>query len=191
MAPYTEEIDQLMQTMYSRLSEKDRRRYAAVEAKKLGYGGIGYISKLLDIDARTIAQGLADLKEAQDPAVKRVRKQGGGRKPLISTTSGLEQIFLGVVAEHTAGSPQHDLRWTNLKPREIAEKITTGGIETSRYIVCKLLKKHGFVSRQAQKKKSFKQHPERNPQFENILEIKKTYLAQGHPVISMDTKKKN
>ena len=177
--------------MYSRLSEKDRRRYAAVEAKKLGYGGVGYISKLLDIDARTIAQGLADLKEAQDAAVKRVRKQGGGRKQLITTTSGLEHVFLEVVAEHTAGSPQHDQRWTNLKPREIAEKITMGGIDISRYIVCKLLKKHRFVSRQAQKKKSFKQHPDRNPQFENIKILKETYLAQGHPVISMDTKKKN
>jgi hypothetical protein len=60
----------------------------------------------------------------------------------------------------------------------------------SRYICCKLLKKNKFVSRQAQKKKSFKQHPERNPQFENITKIKATYLAQNQPVISMDTKKK-
>ncbi|MBK7954803.1 MAG: hypothetical protein IPK02_13110 [Candidatus Accumulibacter sp.] len=52
------------------------------------------------------------------------------------------------------------------------------------------MKKNKFVSRQAQKKKSFKQHPERNPQFENITKIKATYLAQNQPVISMDTKKK-
>lgn len=53
-----------------------------------------------------------------------------------------------------------------------------------------LLKQHGFVRRQAQKKKSFKQHPERNPQFENITALKATYLAAGQPVLSMDTKKK-
>ncbi len=57
-------------------------------------------------------------------------------------------------------------------------------------IVCQLLKQHGFVRRQAQKKKSFKQHPERNPQFENITALKATYLAAGQPVLSMDTKKK-
>jgi len=56
--------------------------------------------------------------------------------------------------------------------------------------VRQLLKQHGFVRRQAQKKKSFKQHPERNPQFENITALKAKYLAQGQPVISMDTKKK-
>lgn len=57
-------------------------------------------------------------------------------------------------------------------------------------IVRQLLKHHGFVRRQAQKKKSFKQHPERNPQFENITALKATYLAAGQPVLSMDTKKK-
>jgi hypothetical protein len=53
-----------------------------------------------------------------------------------------------------------------------------------------LLKQHGFVRRQAQKKTSFKQHPERNPQFENITALKAAYLAAGQPVLSMDTKKK-
>jgi Rhodopirellula transposase DDE domain/Transposase DDE domain len=53
-----------------------------------------------------------------------------------------------------------------------------------------LLKKHQFVRCQAQKKKSFKQHPDRNQQFENITKIKAEYLKNGQPVISMDTKKK-
>jgi len=57
-------------------------------------------------------------------------------------------------------------------------------------IVRQLLKKHGFVRRLAQKKKSFKQHPERNPQFENITALKAKYLAANQPVLSMGTKKK-
>ena len=44
MLPYTEEIEQLMHKYYSTLSEKDRRRYAVIEAKKLGHGGITYIA---------------------------------------------------------------------------------------------------------------------------------------------------
>lgn len=102
----------------------------------------------------------------------------------------MESVFLDTVREHTAGSPQHDIRWTNLRPREIAARITAAGIRVSRTIVCKLLKKHKFVRRQSQKKKSFKQHPDRNPQFENIARLKAEYLAKGQPVISMDTKKK-
>lgn len=188
--PYTEEIEQLMRTLFSRLSEKDRRGYAAVEAQKLGWGGREYISQLLGIDSKTICQGLADLKETEDPALGRIRKKGGGRKSIIDATPELEPIFLEVIAEHTAGSPQHDIRWTNLRPKAIAERITTRGISVSRYIACKLLKNKKFVRRQAQKKKSFKQHPDRNPQFENITKLKAKYLAQNQPVISMDTKKK-
>ena len=65
-----------MKTLYARLSEKDRRRYAAVEADKLGRGGVGYISQLLEVDAKTVQQGLADLDELEDPAGRRVRKKG-------------------------------------------------------------------------------------------------------------------
>jgi hypothetical protein len=190
MTPYIEEIEHLMKTLFCQLSEKDRRRYAAVEAQKLGWGGKDYISRLLGIDSRTICQGLADLRELEDPALRRIRRPGGGRKSIIDTTPELEPIFLEVISEHTAGNPQHDMVWTNLRPKAIAERITTRGIAVSRYTACKLLKKNKFVRRQAQKKKSFKQHPDRNPQFENITKLKAEYLARNQPVISMDTKKK-
>ncbi|MBL8408638.1 MAG: ISAzo13 family transposase [Candidatus Accumulibacter sp.] len=190
MTPYIEEIEHLMKTLFCQLSEKDRRRYAAVEAQKLGWGGKDYISRLLGIDSRTICQGLADLRELKDPALGRIRRPGGGRKSIIDTTPELEPIFLEVISEHTAGNPQHDMVWTNLRPKAIAERITTRGIAVSRYVACKLLKKNKFVRRQAQKKKSFKQHPDRNPQFENITKLKAEYLARKQPVISMDTKKK-
>lgn len=66
-----------MKTLYARLSEKDCRRYAAVEADKLGRGGVGYIAQLFEVDAKTVQQGLADLDEIEDPAGQRVRKKGG------------------------------------------------------------------------------------------------------------------
>jgi len=113
-----------------------------------------------------------------------------GEKKKIETTPELEPVFLDIIREHTAGSPQHDIRWTNLRPKEIAERVTAAGVPVSRFIICKLLKKNRLVRRQSQKKKSFKQHPDRNPQFENITRLKAEYLAKGQPVISMDTKKK-
>lgn len=102
----------------------------------------------------------------------------------------MEPVFLDIIREHTAGSPQNDIRWTNLRPKEIAKRVTAAGVPVSRFIICKLLKKNRLVRRQSQKKKSFKQHPDRNPQFENITRLKAEYLAKGQPVISMDTKKK-
>jgi Rhodopirellula transposase DDE domain len=77
-----------------------------------------------------------------------------------------------------------------LRPREIARRITAAGIPISRRIAAQLLKRHQFVRRQSQKKKSFKQHPDRNAQFERIAQLKHQYLAAGAPVISVDTKKK-
>jgi hypothetical protein len=108
----------------------------------------------------------------------------------MRSTPELERVFLDVIAEHTAGDPQRGIRWTNLRPREIAQRITATGIPVSRRIAAQLLKHHGFVRRQSQKKKSFKQHPDRNAQFERIAELKQQYLAAGWPVISIDTKKK-
>jgi len=59
---YDEAIEKAMVTLHGSLSEKDRRRYAAVEAKKLGYGGILYIATLLNCDQKTIQKGLRELK---------------------------------------------------------------------------------------------------------------------------------
>jgi hypothetical protein len=66
-----------MRAFYESLSEKDRRRYAAVEAEKLGHGGTEYIATLFACDANTIRHGREDVDQLpQDAAVGRVRKKG-------------------------------------------------------------------------------------------------------------------
>lgn len=76
MDSYPEEVEQKMKQFAAWLSEKDRRRYAAVEAFKLGHGGIDYIARLLGCDPKTIRRGMQDLEQPQDPAADRVRKKG-------------------------------------------------------------------------------------------------------------------
>lgn len=63
LTPYNSEIEEYIQLFASSLNERDRRRYAAVEAQKLGYGGVSYISKLLGIDPKTIQSGLEELSK--------------------------------------------------------------------------------------------------------------------------------
>lgn len=84
MDGYAADIEHKMQRFFGWLSEKDRRRYAAVEATKLGHGGIEYIAQVLACDPKTIRQGLRDLEEAEDAAVGRVRKKGGGAHRALS-----------------------------------------------------------------------------------------------------------
>jgi hypothetical protein len=76
MAPYPEAVEAAMKTFCGSLREKDRRRYAAVEAAKLGPGGLAYLSRLLGIDSRTIRQGEADLRDLPDVPPDCVRKKG-------------------------------------------------------------------------------------------------------------------
>ena len=76
MTPYPKEVEQAMVTFFHSLREKDRRRYAAVEALKLGTGGVPYLAKLLGIDPKTIRQGQADLYELPDVPPGDVRKKG-------------------------------------------------------------------------------------------------------------------
>jgi hypothetical protein len=73
---YNAEIEHSMRMFYNSLSEKDRRRYAAIEAAKLGHGGIGYIATLLGCDPKTIRQGRRDLDQLPDGLDDRVRKKG-------------------------------------------------------------------------------------------------------------------
>ena len=63
MTPYPRAVEQTMRTFFASLREHDRRRYAAVEAAKLGHGGIAYISQVLGIDPKTIRQGQRDLAD--------------------------------------------------------------------------------------------------------------------------------
>src|SRR5215475_6919707 len=76
MEVYSAEVERKMQRFFEWLSEKDRRRYAAVEATKLGHGGVEYIARVLACDPKTIRQGLRDLEEEEDAAAGRIRKKG-------------------------------------------------------------------------------------------------------------------
>ncbi len=70
-----------MRNFYNTLSEKDKRRYAAVEAKRLGHGGIEYVAKILDCATKTISRGIRELDSLEDdPVAGRVRRRGAGRK---------------------------------------------------------------------------------------------------------------
>lgn len=77
MKPYTDSVERDMRALYESLSEKDRRRYAAVEAEKLEHGGVQYVAELFECDAETIRQGHRDVAQLPlDEAGGRVRKKG-------------------------------------------------------------------------------------------------------------------
>ena len=126
---YSDAVKQDMQILYQSLSEKDRRRYAAVEAKKLGHGGIVYIAALFDCDEKTIRKGLSELNDRDCMEQERIRREGGGRRSKLEKYEHIDRVFLDVLRKHTAGDPMDEkVKWTNLtptaKPPPMAVRIT-------------------------------------------------------------------
>ncbi|MBF0227874.1 MAG: ISAzo13 family transposase [Desulfobacterales bacterium] len=189
-----------MREYYESLNEKDRRRYAGVEAFKLGHGGQNYIAKVLGCSRRTVRRGAIEVSGLSGRIVigiigksPKIRETGSGRKPYWVSHSEIDEQFLNVLRDHTAGDPMDEkVLWTNLREWEIVEALQKDyGVKVSRNIVRQLLKKHNYRLRKAQKRKTMKNEiPDRNRQFDNILELIAKYKAAGNPIMSMDTKKK-
>lgn len=194
MIPYPFDIEAEMKKFYDTLSEKDKRRYAAVEALKLGRGGSKYMAKVLGCSRRTILRGLKNLRGLPKGRKhqKRIRKKGGGRKGYDEQQPDIDEQFLEVLKNDTAGDPMDEtVVWTDLRPWQIAKRLEARyELVVSKTVVRKLLKKHNYRRRKAQKKQTMKEVPDRNEQFEKIAQLRADYEASDNPIISMDVKKK-
>ncbi len=188
---YNAEIEKSMIAFYESLSEKDRRRYAAVEAKKIGHGGIIYIAILFDCDQKTIQRGLSELGDEDRMGQEGIRISGGGAKSKLDYIEGIDEVFFAVLKDNTAGDPMNaEIKWTHLSRAQIIKAMARKGVKVSKNIVKKLLKKHKFVKRKMQKTQSIGSHKDRNEQFLNIADLRAQYEADGNPALSIDTKKK-
>ena len=127
---YAPDIAQLLRQYYQSLSEKDRRRFAAVEALTLGHGGTTYIANILGCDPHTIQEGIRELKQLpDDPAGKHVRKPGGGRKKTEAKHPALLQHVQDTIKERIAGDPMRDdVLWTDVTPQEITDRLHAHGV---------------------------------------------------------------
>ena len=204
MQTYSTEIEDVMCRYYESLNERDRRRYAGIEAYKLGHGGQNYIAKILGCSRKTTRRGAAEVTGLPMRTVQKrigkvpekcpkIRKAGGGRKPHWITHPEIDEQFLNVLREHTAGDPMDEkIRWTNLREWEIVESLKSEyNVKVSRNVVRQLLKRHDYRLRKAQKRQSMKKSvPNRNEQFDNIVKRRSVYMKAGNPIVSMDTKKK-
>ena len=144
---YSEEIETEMLKFYTSLSEKDKRRYAAIEAKKMGHGGIKYISELFGCHRNTITEGKNEIENIESEKFNNqaIRLQGGGRKSCIEQIPELDEAFLRVVQEHTAGDSMDAVKkWTYLNQSQIVAGLKQQGIEISAPIFRKLLDKHNY-----------------------------------------------
>src|ERR1700689_5458433 len=78
-------IRERFEALSPHLDERARRLFAATEAAAAGHGGIAAVSRVTGIAASTIGRGLKELAAPTRLEAGRVRRSGGGRKPLVAT----------------------------------------------------------------------------------------------------------
>jgi hypothetical protein len=126
------------------------------------------------------------------PRMKRLdeSEKKGGRKKASIAMPELEDNFVEVMGDQTAGDPMSNVIWTDRTQQEIAYELSDLATPVSTEVVRQLLDDFDFSKRKAQKSVTMGVYPYRNEQFEYLAELKDEYLQAGEPVISMDTKKK-
>ena len=181
------------------LNEKQKRLFLGIIASELGHGGVAFVKSVSHTARQTIINGAteAGLEAKQDgpdspQKTERIRKPGGGRKPLTEKYPDLHEKIQSLIDKDTYGNPENPLVWTTWSLRKIAEQLLACfGYNIHFTSVGKELDSMGYSRQQNQKMCQIgDQHPDRDAQFRYINETAEQFLEAGNPVISIDTKKK-
>ncbi len=190
-------IAQRWDLMRERLDERQRRAFAAAEAKVIGRGGVSQVAAATGVARNTIMAGMQELEGSSNEFVSgaplapagSTRRSGGGRKAAAHKDPSLPDL-LALVDPTSRGDPESPLRWTCKSLRVLADELKAGGHVISHVVVGRLLKDQGYSLQANAKVIEGNQSPDRNAQFEHINATVKAALLAGQPVISVDTKKK-
>lgn len=172
------------------LDERGRRRWAAAEARSLGWGGIAAVAVATGLSDRTIRNGIQELDDPDAVASDRQRRVGAGRRRREDEQPELIEALTSLVEGGTRGDPMSPLRWTCKSTRTLAKELKRRKFNVSSTKVGQLLRAQGYSLQANRKTTEGKQHPDRNAQFEHIAARVKAFQRTGQPVISIDTKKK-
>ena len=186
-------IREKYQALKSILNERQRRLWAAMEAKVLGHGGQTLVHKATGLSRRTLYGGLQELQhfpDGQDTTVKGSRHHGGGRKRLAVKDTQLLSDLDALVEPTSRGDPATPLRWTCKSLTHLVDELKKQGHQISRQKVSELLKALGYSLQGTRKVKEGSSNPDRDAQFNYLNEREKALQRRGQPVISIDTKKK-
>jgi hypothetical protein len=149
------------------------------------------VAQVTGLARSTLQRGVAELAAPTTAApASRVRRAGGGRKPLTTHDPTLLAALEALVDPVTRGDPESPLRWTSKSLEKLAEALRAQGQRISGRTVGALLNGMGYSLQGTRKTREGGDHPDRDAQFEHINAQAQAFQARGQPVISVDTKKK-
>jgi hypothetical protein len=171
------------------LDERGRRRWAAMEARSLGWGGVAVVALATGLSDRTVRNGIREIAKP-DELGPRQRKPGAGRTRREIEQPQILKALDALVEPNSRGDPMSPLRWTCKSTRSLAVELNSQGFVISSVKVGELLKLQGYSLQSNRKTVEGKQHADRDAQFRFIAKRVRTRNACGEPAISIDTKKK-
>lgn len=172
------------------LNERQRRLWAASEARACGRGGIAAVSRATGISQDTVSRGLRELEAGVRLEPGRVRRRGAGRPALSVSDPGLVEDLKRLVDPATRGDPCSALRWSSKSLGKLAAALIEAGHQVSDRTAGKLLRGLGFRLHANQKTREGLGHPDRDAQFRHIDETVSAAVDAGVPTISVDAKKR-
>ena len=128
--PDVEVISQKYTTLEPVLDERARRLWAATEARAIGWGGVSRVSEATGLSRITIRAGLDELHStlsAHEDVAERIRRPGGGRKPLTEHAPKLLRALETLVDPGSRGDPMSPLRWTCKSAAKLASELESKG----------------------------------------------------------------
>jgi Rhodopirellula transposase DDE domain len=189
---YRPDIEPLWRQDYQSLSEKERRRFAALEAITRGHGGPRSIAQVLGCAPQPVTDGMRELQPLpDDPAGSRVRKPGGGRTKTEVTHAALPQPVHETLTNHTAGDPRRQhVVWTAVTPQAMAPSLHAPSVCVAPRLVRRMRDGLGCARRQRAQGLPGGASPQRGAQCRHLAQLLHEFLAAGNPVLSIDTKQK-
>lgn len=183
-------IREKYQAIIADLDERGRRRWAAAEARSLGWGGVAAVAEATGMSDRTIRTGIVELDDPDALTPDRQRRPGGGRHRRETDRPDLLEALERLVSPVTRGDPVSPLLWTCKSTRVLARELQRQGFDIGRSKVADLLRASGYSLQANRKTIEGKQHPDRDAQFQHISRRVQAFQRAGQPAISVDTKKK-
>jgi hypothetical protein len=190
MADLADSVARRYEVLRPHLSEFQRRLWLGAEAAELGSGGVAVVAAATGVAADTVRRGRAEADDGTAPAVGRSRRSGGGRKRAESHDEELVAAFESLIDPVTRGDPMSPLRWTSKSIRTLTGGLREKGHQVSDFVVRRLLSERGYSLQANVKTAEGGQHPDRDAQFTYLNDQAQAHMANGDPVISVDTKKK-
>ena len=185
------ELHYQMNLFISRLDEQQKRWYVALEAKKMGHGGMSRMSQITGMHVNTIRRGRKELESGLvDRPIGSARLPGAGRPMVEKKSPNVEEALESLVEDSIAGDPMSERKYVRKSLRKLSKSLENEGYNVSPPTVARLLKQNDYSLQANRKSLTGKSHPDEGLQLKYIRRVKKLFLRAGHPVISVDSKKK-